>query len=54
MSQVGYEPTIPVLELAKTVHALDRTTTVIGGYKRLACVILPFCVLAVRFGSDYE
>jgi hypothetical protein len=30
MPQVGFEPTIPVLERAKTVHALDRAVTVIG------------------------
>jgi hypothetical protein len=30
MSQVGLEPTIPVFEQAKTVHALDRAATVIG------------------------
>jgi hypothetical protein len=30
MSQVGFEPTIPVFEWAKTVHALDRAATVIG------------------------
>jgi hypothetical protein len=27
---VGFEPTIPVFELAKTVHALERAVTVIG------------------------
>jgi hypothetical protein len=27
---VGFEPTISVLELVKTVHALDRAATVIG------------------------
>jgi hypothetical protein len=27
---VGFELTIPVFELAKTVHALDRAATVIG------------------------
>jgi hypothetical protein len=27
---VGLEPTIPVLERAKTVHVLDRAATVIG------------------------
>jgi hypothetical protein len=27
MPLVGFEPTIPVLEQAKTVHALDRATT---------------------------
>jgi hypothetical protein len=30
MSQVGFEPTIPVFERLKTVHALDRSDTVIG------------------------
>jgi hypothetical protein len=31
MPQVGFEPTIPMFELAKMVHALDRAATVIGG-----------------------
>jgi hypothetical protein len=30
MPEVGFEPTTPVLERAKTVHALDRAATVIG------------------------
>jgi hypothetical protein len=30
MSQVGFEPRIPVFEQAKTVHALARAATVIG------------------------
>jgi muramoyltetrapeptide carboxypeptidase LdcA involved in peptidoglycan recycling len=30
MPIVGSEPTIPVFKRAKTGHALDRTTTVIG------------------------
>jgi hypothetical protein len=30
MSQVAFEPTIPVLQQAKTFHALDRAATVIG------------------------
>jgi hypothetical protein len=30
MPQVGFEPTIPALEQARTVLALDRTATVIG------------------------
>jgi hypothetical protein len=29
MPWVGFEPTIPVFEWAKTVHALDRVATVI-------------------------
>jgi hypothetical protein len=28
MPRVGFEPTIPVFELAKTVHALDHVATV--------------------------
>jgi hypothetical protein len=27
---MGFEPTIPVFELAKTFHALDRSATEIG------------------------
>jgi hypothetical protein len=30
MSRVGFEPTTPVFEQAKTVHALDRAATVVG------------------------
>jgi hypothetical protein len=30
MPYVGFEPTIPAVELAKTVHALDRSATVTG------------------------
>jgi hypothetical protein len=30
MSRVGFEPTFPVFERAKTVHALDSAATVIG------------------------
>jgi hypothetical protein len=30
MLQVGFEPTIPVFERAKTVHALDSAATVTG------------------------
>jgi hypothetical protein len=40
MPRVGFEPTIPVLERVKTVHALDRAASVIGSsrtteYKRV-------------------
>jgi hypothetical protein len=31
MPRVGFEPTTPVFERAKTVHALERAATVIGG-----------------------
>jgi hypothetical protein len=30
MPQVGFEPTIPVLRRAKTIHALDGAATVMG------------------------
>jgi hypothetical protein len=30
MPRVGFEPVIPVLKRAKTVHALDRAATVMG------------------------
>jgi hypothetical protein len=30
MPWVGFEPTIPASEWAKTVHALDRSATVTG------------------------
>jgi hypothetical protein len=30
MSRMGFEPTSPVFERAKTVHSLDRAATVIG------------------------
>jgi hypothetical protein len=30
MPRVGFEPTIPVFERPKTVHALDGAATVIG------------------------
>jgi hypothetical protein len=30
MPRVGFEPTIPMFEWAKTVHALDRAATVIS------------------------
>jgi hypothetical protein len=35
MSRVGIEPTIPVFHQGETVHALDRTATVLdlGSYK---------------------
>jgi hypothetical protein len=30
MPRVGFEPTTPEFEREKTVHALDRTATVVG------------------------
>jgi hypothetical protein len=38
MPRVGFEPTIPVFERAKTVHVLDRAATVIGFKKYYLCI----------------
>jgi hypothetical protein len=35
MPPVAFEPTIPVSERVKTVHALDRAATVIGSMEQL-------------------
>jgi hypothetical protein len=32
MPRVGFEPTMPVFQRAKTVCSLDRAVTVIGNY----------------------
>jgi hypothetical protein len=37
-----FEPTIPVFELAKAVHALDRAATVIGCSLYVATTVLDF------------
>jgi hypothetical protein len=33
MPWVGFEPTTPAIERAKTVYALDRTATMIGKHE---------------------
>jgi hypothetical protein len=43
MPRVGFEPTIPAFERAKTVHALDRAAT-----------LMPFYKLTGRFKSEYS
>jgi hypothetical protein len=35
MPRVGFEPTIPVFEEAKTVYVLDRAATVIGSSEQI-------------------
>jgi hypothetical protein len=42
MPCVGFEPTIPAPERAKTVHALDRGAIVIGGHTPLAYNLMCF------------
>jgi hypothetical protein len=39
MPRVGIEPTIPVFERAKTVHASGRTATVIGGSTSISLLL---------------
>jgi hypothetical protein len=45
MPWVGFEPTIPAFELARTVHALDRATTVIGAVR---CTLRFRCIQCTR------
>jgi hypothetical protein len=40
MPRLGFEPTIPVFDPEKTVHALDRAATVIGKNVRISLVNL--------------
>jgi hypothetical protein len=47
MHWVEFEPTVPAFERSKTVHALDRATTVIGISTRLHGVILQKIVLFI-------
>jgi hypothetical protein len=44
MPEVRFEPTIPVFEGAKTVHALDRAATVIGNYSMKTVKTMKFVV----------
>jgi hypothetical protein len=48
MPRVGFEPTIPVFERAKMVHASDRAVTVIGElYNNGPYFLLAFTLLGV-------
>jgi hypothetical protein len=50
MPPVEFEPTIPTFERAKTVHALDRATTLIGIFTNL----LPQNTdLSIRIKADF-
>jgi hypothetical protein len=54
MSQVGFEPTIPVCERAKTVHALERAATVIGYSENPTKPINPLREQMHSFGFRYN
>jgi hypothetical protein len=47
MPWVGFEPTIPAFERAKTVHALDHAATVIGKKKCIYELIICFILITV-------
>jgi hypothetical protein len=51
--RVGFEPTTPVFEQAKTVHVSDRTATVIGNVARSDMKIIltnfPLLVTTISF-----
>jgi hypothetical protein len=49
MPRVGYEPTIPVFERAKTVHALDRAATVIGVVNHLEDVNVVIYLISFKY-----
>jgi hypothetical protein len=47
MPQMGFEPTIPVFERAKTVDVLDRAATVIVVTKCVPKIVI-YCTYAVN------
>jgi hypothetical protein len=54
MPWVGFEPTIPVFERAKTVHALDREATVIS-YTYITFKLISLIVYShTLFHNAYE
>jgi hypothetical protein len=63
MPLVGFEPTIPVLERAKTVHALDNADTVIGSVNVIhsifgdqflnGTIVIPAAMLVLQEGDSF-
>jgi hypothetical protein len=49
---MGFEPTIPTLERAKTVHDLDCGATVIGIILSLHAIFQPDGVLNIQVEKD--
>jgi hypothetical protein len=56
MPSVGFEPTTPAFEKAKTVHALDRAATAIGGPSPAARIsnFEPALMSAYSFSVVYD
>jgi hypothetical protein len=52
MPQVGFEPTIPVFEQAKTFHALDHAATVISVVRIDTENCIPYCYI-LYYSSKY-
>jgi hypothetical protein len=50
ISRAGFEPTTPVFERAKTIHALDRAATVFGPKYGLCTVNIPGIFLGTKGG----
>jgi hypothetical protein len=48
MLRVGFEPTIPAFERAKTVHVLDRAATVIG--EAYICI----CIVEIQYSTVFR
>jgi hypothetical protein len=49
MPPVGFEPTISVLERAKTIHASYREATVIDIHEYYVDKLLGFCTLSIVY-----
>jgi hypothetical protein len=52
MPRVGFEPTIPAFERAKTVHASDRAATVMGNHLNIQRYIASVIEGAVKYATD--
>jgi hypothetical protein len=55
MPRVGFEPTIPAFEGAKTIHALERAATVISKFyinKLIYCLITSMLKKEAQFSSE--
>jgi hypothetical protein len=54
MHRVGLEPMIPMLERAKTVHALDRATTVIGKSEIILFLFSYIVTISVKYSKKFQ
>jgi hypothetical protein len=56
MPRVGFEPTIPVLEQVKIVHALDCAATVIGIYSKYLykLLIIDFKISPYKLSQNFR